>query len=254
MTQSSAQPTPQSPAFVVAIDGPAAAGKGTIARTLAEMFGLMYLDTGALYRATALAVLNKGGNVGDAAFAEACAQQLDASLLSAPELRLESTGEAASRVASYPGVRAALLAYQRSFAQNGGAAQTPQGDKTPGIVAENAVEKAELGQKSAASRGAILDGRDIGTVVWPQASVKLFVTASAEERARRRTLELEARGEHVVFEDILAEVKARDDRDMHRKDAPLKPAADAHLLDTTNLSIEAAVDQAARLVRAALIQ
>jgi len=204
--------------MIIAIDGPAAAGKGTLARRLAEHYGLRYLDTGALYRAVGLAVMRGGGDPGDAAAAEAAARNLDPALMEDPELRAAGTGVAASRVAVVPGVRAALLDFQRAFA-----AQPP---------------------------GAVLDGRDIGTVVCPEADVKLFVTASPEVRARRRWLELRAAGEEVSFEEILAQVRERDERDMNRAEAPLRPAPDAHLLDTSELDIEAAFRAARRIIDA----
>ncbi len=204
--------------MIIAIDGPAAAGKGTLARRLAEHYGLRYLDTGALYRAVGLAVMRAGGDPEDAAAAEAAARNLDPALMEDPELRAAGTGVAASKVAAVPGVRAALLDFQRAFA-----AQAP---------------------------GAVLDGRDIGTVVCPEADVKLFVTASPEVRARRRWLELKEAGEDVPFEKILAQVQARDERDMNRAEAPLRPAADAHLLDTSELDIEAAFRAARRIIDA----
>ncbi len=204
--------------MIIAIDGPAAAGKGTLARRLAEHYGLRYLDTGALYRAVGLAVMRAGGDPEDAAAAEAAARDLDLELLSHPDLRAAGTGVAASRVAAVPGVRAALLDFQRSFA-----AQAP---------------------------GAVLDGRDIGTVVCPDADVKLFVTASPEVRARRRWLELKEAGREESFEEILAQVRERDERDMNRAEAPLRPAPDAHLLDTSELDIEAAFRAARRIIDA----
>ncbi len=204
--------------MIIAIDGPAAAGKGTLARRLAEHYGLRYLDTGALYRAVGLAVMRAGGDPEDAAAAEAAARNLDPGLMEDPELRAAGTGVAASKVAAVPGVRAALLDFQRAFA-----AQAP---------------------------GAVLDGRDIGTVVCPEADVKLFVTASPEVRARRRWLELKEAGEEVPFEEILAQVRERDARDMNRAEAPLRPAPDAHLLDTSELDIEAAFRAARRIIDA----
>ncbi len=204
--------------MIIAIDGPAAAGKGTLARRLAEHYGLRYLDTGALYRAVGLAVVRGGGDPGDARMAEAAARRLDTALLDDPELRAAGTGVAASKVAAIPGVRAALLDFQRTFA-----AQPP---------------------------GAVLDGRDIGTVVCPDADVKLFVTASPEVRARRRWLELKEAGEEVPFGEILAQVRERDERDMNRAEAPLRPAPDAHLLDTSELDIEAAFRAARRIIDA----
>ncbi|MFC4349204.1 (d)CMP kinase [Kordiimonas lipolytica] len=207
--------------MIIAIDGPAAAGKGTLARRLADEFGFAYLDTGGLYRAVGLSVLRVGGNPADAGVAEAQSKSLDLALLSDPELRAEATGNAASKVAALPGVRANLLDFQRNFAAN-----PPEGRP-----------------------GAVLDGRDIGTVVCPGADVKLFVTASAEVRAKRRFKELEERGVEPDFGVILADVRERDERDMNREDAPLKPAEDALLLDTSNLDIDAVFLRAAALVK-----
>ena len=183
--------------FTVAIDGPAAAGKGTISRAVAERFGFAHLDTGALYRAVGM----KGGDP------IAAAQSLTPEDLARDDLRSLAAGQAASRVAVIPEVRAALLAFQRDFARRAG--------------------------------GAVLDGRDIGTVICPEAEVKLFVTASAEVRARRRWLEVGGDAAQV-----LAEVIERDARDMNRADAPLKPAPDAILIDTSVLNIEDAIARA----------
>jgi CMP/dCMP kinase len=208
--------------MIVAVDGPAAAGKGTLARRLAAEFGLAYLDTGLLYRAVAGRVLRQGADPGDAAAAQAAALALGPGDLEDPGLRSEAVGEAASRVAAIPAVRAALLDYQRRFAR----------------------------QPPAKAKGAVLDGRDIGTVVCPDAEVKLFVTASAEVRALRRFRELRERQPGVGAEQVLADLRARDARDEARATAPLKPAQDAHLLDTTNLDIEAAFAVARAIVAA----
>ena len=212
--------------MIIAVDGPAAAGKGTLARRLAEHFGLAYLDTGALYRATALRLLRAGAAVGAEIGAEAAASAaaaIEPENLVDPALRQEQTGALASRVSALPEVRAALLQYQRDFA-----ARPPKGS------------------------GAVLDGRDIGTVVCPEADHKLFVTASAEERARRRVAELRESGDADVNADhILAELKERDKRDAERQASPLKAAADAHLLDTTNLDIDAAFEAAKAHISAA---
>lgn len=189
--------------FTVAIDGPAAAGKGTISRAVAAHFGFAYLDTGALYRAVGV----KGGDP------VAAARALGPEDLARDDLRSLAAGEAASRVAAIPEVRAALVDFQREFARREG--------------------------------GAVLDGRDIGTVICPSAEIKLFVTASPEVRARRRWLES---GEGESFEGVLAQVRARDARDMGRADAPLRPAEDAVMLDTSDLSIEQAIAQAIALV------
>jgi cytidylate kinase len=194
---------------VIAVDGPAASGKGTIARALGRHFGLPHLDTGALYRAVALAALRSGIDLSDDEEVTAKAAALDLSLLEDPELRGAATGEAASRVSALPGVRAALLAFQKAFAGQPG--------------------------------GAVLDGRDIGTVIAPQAEAKLFVTAKPEVRARRRFLELTGAGREVREEQVLADIRLRDARDMGRTQAPLRQAADADLLDTSELDIAAAV-------------
>ncbi|MCC2112600.1 MAG: (d)CMP kinase [Hyphomicrobiales bacterium] len=203
--------------MIIAVDGPAASGKGTLARKLAAHYGLRYLDTGRLYRAVARAIIDSGNDTGDLDAAVLAARSIDLSTLDDdPRLRAEEVGEAASRIAAMADVRAALLQLQRQFAQ------TPP--------------------------GAVLDGRDIGTVICPDADVKLFVTASAEERARRRTAELSGRGEPADYEAILADIRRRDARDAERTAAPLKPAENAHLLDTTKLSIEAAFRAAVDIV------
>jgi cytidylate kinase len=204
--------------MIIAVDGPAASGKGTLARRLADHFGLHYLDTGALYRAVALALLTAGQAPEDETAAIAAAQSLGAPDRENPALRSEAVGEAASIVAAYPQVRAHVLDYQRRFAQ------TPP--------------------------GAVLDGRDIGTVVCPEAQVKLFVTATPEVRATRRQLERARQGEAVDYEALLADIRARDARDMNRAVAPLKPAQDARLLDTSELDIEAAFKAALHLIGA----
>lgn len=206
--------------MIIAVDGPVAAGKGTLARKLAAHFGFDYLDTGALYRATALRLMRSGLPVTEAN-AAAAARGLNPDDLSDPALRDEATGRLASEIAAMPAVRAALLDYQRDFA-----ARPPGG------------------------RGAVLDGRDIGTVVCPNAQVKLFVTASPEERARRRYLELKARGAPADYDAVLADLQARDARDQSRAAAPLAPAPDAHLLDTTTLAIEAAFQAACAIIAA----
>lgn len=206
--------------MIIAIDGPAAAGKGTLARKLAEHLGYAYLDTGALYRAVGLARLRAGGELADESLAAELAAAPDLILIEDPDLRTEATGDAASVVAAMPGVRANLLQFQREFASS-----PPNGEP-----------------------GSVIDGRDIGTVVCPDADVKLFVSASPEERARRRHLELRARGETPEFDTVLADVEARDARDKERENSPLKPAVDAHLLDTTNLDIEAAFSKALSIV------
>lgn len=210
--------------MIVAVDGPVAAGKGTLARRLAAHFGFACLDTGALYRATAWRVLRGGGDPADGDAAVAAAREIDQEDLTDPHLRDEAVGEASSVVAAMPAVRAALLDYQRRFA-----AAPPGG-----------------------APGAVLDGRDIGTVVCPDATVKLFVTADVQVRAKRRHDELTTRGEQAAYEEVLADLERRDARDSGRSAAPLKPAADAHLLDTTNLDIETAFRTAKDLVASCL--
>ena len=198
------------------MDGPAASGKGTIAKALARHYGLPHMDTGALYRAVGLAVLRRGGVTSDSAAAEAAARALDLSLLEDRALRDAATSEAASGVAVHPGVRQALFDLQRSFAAQPG--------------------------------GAVLDGRDIGTIIAPEATAKLFVTASPEVRAARRQAEFASRGEVRSFDEVLADVRKRDARDAGREAAPLAQAADAALLDTSDLAIDAAVQRAVALV------
>jgi cytidylate kinase len=206
--------------LVIAVDGPAASGKGTLARRLAAHYGLAYLDTGSLYRATGLAVMAAGGDPADEAAAVKAASSLDPDRYDDEDLRSPGAGEAASRVAAIPAVRTALLQLQRNVAA------TPP--------------------------GAVLDGRDIGTVVCPDADAKLFVTALPETRAQRRHLEHAGRGEDITYEEVLADIRRRDERDSSRAVAPLVPAADAHLLDTTELGIEAAFQAALDLVEGIL--
>lgn len=208
-----------SPPLVIAVDGPAASGKGTIARGLAHHHGLPHLDTGKLYRAVALSLLRWGGDP-DSEFAALRACEEVSGLLDDPELKSETVGGVASRISAYPAVRAALLERQREFAAQPG--------------------------------GAVLDGRDIGTVIAPEATAKLFVTASSEERARRRHAELTAAGLPVHLEDVLIDIRARDERDSHRSAAPLVQAEDALLLDTTELGPEEALAEAIRLVKGRL--
>jgi cytidylate kinase len=206
--------------MIIAIDGPAASGKGTLARRLAAHFGLTYLDTGALYRAVGHAVLASGADPHDKAAAVAAARSVDPTSLDDPALRTPETGRAASIVAAMPAVREALLDYQRTVAA------TPP--------------------------GAVLDGRDIGTVICPTADVKLFVTAGMSARAERRYLELAASGADTDRKTVLRDLLERDSRDSERDSAPLRPAADAHLLDTSNLDIEAAFRAALSIVEGAL--
>ena len=208
--------------MIIAIDGPAASGKGTIARRLASHFGLPHLDTGLLYRGVGKAMLDQGLDLSDEDQAESAALGLDPRRLDEEALRGARMGEAASRIAGHPKVRQALLRLQRDFALQPG--------------------------------GAVLDGRDIGTVICPDATAKLFVTARAGERARRRHLELQKRGDGIGYDEVLADIERRDERDSARAEAPLIKAADACLLDTTNLDIEgafrAALDQVKRAVLA----
>jgi len=206
--------------MIIAIDGPAASGKGTIGKRVAVHYRLAYLDTGSLYRAVARDTLARGDDPANEAAAVASAERLDPSTLDDPSLRQPGLGEAASLVAKHAAVRAALLAYQRAFAR--------------------------------AEQGAVLDGRDIGTVICPDAEVKLFVTATPEERARRRYLELKQSGMAVSEAEVLADIRRRDERDAGRAAAPLRKAPDAYLLDTTNLDIDAAFKAAIDLIDAAL--
>jgi cytidylate kinase len=189
--------------MIVAIDGPAASGKGTLARRIAADYALPHLDTGLLYRAVGAARLAAGGDLGDVAAALAVARTLDLAKFAEDVLKAGPVGEAASRVAAIPEVRAALLKLQQDFARQPG--------------------------------GAVLDGRDIGTVIAPDAEVKIFVTATPEARAERRLRELLDRGETVTFDDVLADIRRRDERDAGRGAAPLKQAPDAVLLDNTLL-------------------
>ena len=208
------------PTLIIAVDGPAASGKGTIAARLAALYGLPFLDTGLLYRAVGVGVLDAGSSLDDAAAAEAVARALKAeSLQDADRLTSGAAGEAASRVAGYPGVRAALLEFQRAFA--------------------------------AQPDGAVLDGRDIGTVFAPDAPAKLFITATPEVRATRRWKQLTGRGDVIAYEDMLADIMRRDERDAGRGAAPMVQAKDAVLLDTTDMDIETAFDAARRIVEAA---
>jgi cytidylate kinase len=204
--------------LVIAVDGPAASGKGTVASALARHYGVPYLDTGLLYRAVGVQAQREGGL--EEIIAQSAAQAMDPALLEDPVTRTREAGEWASRVAAYPGVRAALLDYQQRFA--------------------------------AAEPGAVLDGRDIGTVIAPHAPAKLFVTASPQVRATRRWKQLTGQGEQVGFEDVMADIARRDARDSGRADAPLVQAADAHLLDTSEMTIEHAFREARRLVEQAL--
>jgi cytidylate kinase len=210
---------------IIAIDGPSASGKGTLAKSLATKLGYAYLDTGALYRTVGLSVLEQGGNPEDEGTAIIAAQNLRIvpGFLENPALRTDEAGQAGSKVAKYQGVRDSLLAFQRNFAQN------------PPLDAG----------------GVILDGRDIGTVICPDADVKLFITASMEERAARRHKELTSKGVPTDFERVLADMALRDARDSGRDAAPLKPAMDAHIIDTTGLDAGAALEMALSLIHRA---
>lgn len=205
--------------FVVAVDGPAASGKGTIAARLGEIYGLPVLDTGLLYRAVGVALLRAGKSLEDVPAAVAAAEALDLDALDETLLRGAVAGEAASRVAVHGPVRDALFRLQRDFALR--------------------------------EPGAVLDGRDIGTVIAPDAACKIFVTASPEVRAERRWKQLTARGEEIAYETMLADIRRRDERDGGRGAAPMRMAEDAVLLDTSEMGIEAAVDAARRIVEAA---
>ncbi|WP_295809523.1 (d)CMP kinase [uncultured Nitratireductor sp.] len=204
--------------LLIAIDGPAASGKGTLARRLAAQYGLRHLDTGLTYRGVAKALVDTGQPLDDEVIAERAARALDLGALDRTVLSEHGVGEAASKVAVMPAVRPALVDKQRAFAA------TPP--------------------------GAVLDGRDIGTVVCPHADVKLYVIASPEVRATRRWREIEAGGGSADYAEILADIERRDARDMGRADSPLRPADDAHLLDTSEMDIETAFQAACKLVDA----
>ena len=204
--------------MIIAIDGPAASGKGTLAKRLAAHYGYRHLDTGAIYRAVAYALISRGADLADEAAAISAARGLDPQTFDNPALKSHQVGTAASVVSAYPEVREVLLNFQRQFA-----AHPP---------------------------GAVLDGRDIGTVICTNADVKMFVVAEPKVRARRRTLEAQARGDAADEAAILADILARDERDRHRAVAPLKPAADAYLLDNSHLDIEGGVRAAIDIIEA----
>lgn len=208
--------------MIIAIDGTLASGKGTIARALAARYGLPHMDTGRLYRATGVAALKAGADFEDNAALAEIARALDLTDFEEAELRTSDAGQAASKVAAVPEVRAALLELQRAFAGQPG--------------------------------GAILDGRDIGTVICPEADVKLWVDAGVEARAMRRHAELVAKGETITLDEMIDQLKARDARDRNRKDAPMQAATDAHLIDTSDLTIDAAVEYARTAVDAVLAE
>ncbi|HEY9235544.1 MULTISPECIES: (d)CMP kinase [Phenylobacterium] len=205
------------PPFVIAVDGPAASGKGTVATRLGEAYGLPVLDTGLLYRAVGVLAQRAGLDLDDEAAAAKIAAGLETGLLDDPGFRTRGAGEAASRVAVHPQVRAALLKLQRDFA----------------------------------AHPSVIDGRDIGTVIAPQAPAKLYVTATPEVRAERRWKQLQGQGEAVSYEDVLADIRKRDERDGGRESAPMRPAQDAVLLDTSEMTIEQVTDAARRIVEAA---
>ena len=205
--------------MIIAVDGPAASGKGTIAKAIARHFELPYMDTGLLYRAAALNLLQSGGDP-ESEFAAARACDISQIDFDDPELKSEAVGGVASRISAYPLVRSALLERQRHFAGQPG--------------------------------GAVLDGRDIGTVIAPHADAKLFVTARPEVRARRRLEEMERMGMHIGYDDVLADIRARDARDQGRSTAPLVQAEDAVLIDTSDLAVEAAIAEAISIVEHAM--
>ena len=202
--------------FIIAVDGPAASGKGTLARRLAAWYHLAHLDTGLLYRGVAAQMLDAGQDLHDARAAQVAAEIFDPAKLDEARLRGRDMGEAASVIAAMPGVRAALVDLQREFSRQG--------------------------------RGAVLDGRDIGTVICPEATAKLFVTETPEVRAARRHRELLGRGETAALDDIVTDIRRRDARDSGRKDAPLKAAEDAVMVDTSALTIDESLEAAIRIV------
>ncbi|WP_213775639.1 (d)CMP kinase [Bradyrhizobium sp. dw_78] len=204
--------------MIIAIDGPAASGKGTLGKRLAHHYGYRHLDTGVIYRAVAKSLLDTGADLNDEARAVAAAMELDPEKFGDPVLKTQQVGEAASVVSAFPRVREALVDFQRHFA--------------------------------AGPPGAVLDGRDIGTVICPDADVKIFVIADPKVRARRRTLEAKARGEEADEALVLADILARDERDRNRATAPLKAAPDAHLLDNSHLDIEGGVRAAIDIIEA----
>jgi len=210
------KPDPKKRGFVITVDGPSAAGKGTLARRLAGHFRFDFLDTGALYRGVGLSVLRQGLDPADEKAATTAAKALKPEILADPALRAETTSTAASKVAAIPSVRAAILNWQRDFARE---------------AARN-------------SGGAVLDGRDIGTVVCPDADAKLFITASREARAERRVKELQARGETAIYARVLQDMQERDARDQGRSISPTKPATDALIIDTSDLTADQVFERA----------
>ena len=216
MSAAKSTPGTKKRGFVITVDGPSAAGKGTLARRMASHFGFDFLDTGSLYRGVGLAVLRQGLDPADEKAATAAAKALKPDLLGDPAIRSESTSTAASKVAAIPSVRAAILNWQRDFANN--AARD--------------------------SGGAVLDGRDIGTVVCPDADAKLFITASVQARADRRVKELQARGETAIYARVLQDMQERDARDQGRSISPTKPATDALIIDTSDLTADQVFERA----------
>jgi cytidylate kinase len=221
--------------MIIAIDGPSASGKGTLARRLAQRLSYAYLDTGALYRCVGKAVLDAGQDPANEMEAVKAAKSLSGTLkpedLQDPALRTDAVGQAASKVAQFPAVRQALFDFQQQFARN-----------------------PEPNQEVKSFGGVILDGRDIGTVICPNADVKLFVTASTEERAKRRLLEYQSKGLVADFETVLAEMKQRDERDSARDVAPLKPAPDAHVIDTSAMSEAEVMERALSIIRGVIVE
>jgi len=205
--------------MIIAIDGPAASGKGTLGKRLAAHYGYRHLDTGLIYRAVAKAVIDAGADLADEARATAAAVALDVGQLGDPALKTDAIGQAASIVSAFPGVRAALFDFQRDFASH--------------------------------PPGAVLDGRDIGTVICPNADIKIFVVAAPEVRARRRAQEIAGRGEPVDEAAVLADILKRDERDRNRAAAPLRQAEDAHVLDNSTLDIEGGVQAAIAIIEKA---
>ncbi|WP_306252510.1 (d)CMP kinase [Parvularcula sp. IMCC14364] len=212
--------------IVIAVDGPAASGKGTLSRRVASFYGLAYLDTGSLYRGVGWIMLSRGLSPRDVEDAEAAAQAFTLDQLDGADIRTPDVGRAASVVAAMPEVRDALLAFQRDFA-----AHPPSG-----------------------LNGTVLDGRDIGTVVCPDATVKLFIDAAVDVRARRRWAELTQRDSSISFEQVLEDIKRRDQRDSSREAAPMKAAQDAHLIDTSELDIDAAFTVVRRAIDKTLMK
>jgi CMP/dCMP kinase len=216
MSAAKSIPNSKKRGFVITVDGPSAAGKGTLARRLASHFGFDFLDTGSLYRGVGLAVLRQGLDPADEKVATAAAKALKPEILTDPALRAEATSSAASKVAAIPAVRAAILNWQRDFAR----------------------------KAARDSGGAVLDGRDIGTVVCPDADAKLFITASVQARADRRVKELQGRGETAIYARVLQDMQERDARDQGRSISPTKPATDALIIDTSDLTADQVFERA----------